>query len=71
MGICGFLRAEFFTRADARARAPAELAHARRHFFSARRYRDPFGNTSLVTFDAHDLTLVATPRPGWQHDVPV
>ena len=40
--------------------AASELAYARRHFFTPRRYRDPFGNTTLVTFDAHDLTLIKT-----------
>jgi RHS repeat-associated protein len=40
--------------------AASELAYARRHFFSPRRYRDPFGNTTLVTYDVHDLTPIAT-----------
>jgi RHS repeat-associated protein len=40
--------------------AAAELAYARRHFFTPRRYRDPFGNTTRVTYDVHDLTLVST-----------
>jgi len=40
--------------------AAAELAYARRHFFSPRRYRDAFGNTTLITYDVHDLTLIAT-----------
>src|SRR5208283_143502 len=35
--------------------AAAELAYARRHFFTPRRYRDPFGNTTRVTYDVHDL----------------
>lgn len=40
--------------------AAAELLVARKHFFTPRRYRDPFGNTNQVTYDAHDLMLVAT-----------
>lgn len=52
-----------FYSADPGESAVAELAQACRHFFSPRRYRDPFGNTALVTFDAHDLTLVETRDP--------
>ena len=37
-----------------------ELAHARRHFFTSRRYRDPFGNITHVFYDPHDLLLTAT-----------
>ena len=40
--------------------AAAELDYARRHFFTPRRYRDPFGNTTRVTYDVHDLMLVST-----------
>ncbi len=40
--------------------AAAELAYARHHFFTPRRYRDPFGNVTRVTYDAHDLMLVST-----------
>lgn len=32
-----------------------ELAEAQRHFFLARRYRDPFGHPSFVDFDRYDL----------------
>jgi RHS repeat-associated protein len=49
-----------FYSADARDDAKVELEHARRHFFRPQRYRDPFGNTALVTYDAHDLTVIAT-----------
>ena len=40
--------------------AAAELAHARAHFFLARRYRDPFGGDAFADFDAHDLLLTGT-----------
>ena len=40
-----------------------ELARAREHFFLANRYRDPFGNTSTVTFDRYDLLLRETRDP--------
>ncbi len=40
-----------------------ELAYAREHFFLARRYRDPFGQTAVVTLDAHDLLMVETRDP--------
>lgn len=38
----------------------AELAEARQHFFLPRRYRDPFGQETVVTFDRHDLLLAET-----------
>jgi RHS repeat-associated protein len=38
----------------------AELGKARRHFFLPRRLRDPFGNATLLTYDAHDFALTAT-----------
>ena len=41
----------------------AEIAYAKRHFFMACRYRDPFSNTSTVTYDAHDLAPVETRDP--------
>jgi RHS repeat-associated protein len=40
--------------------AHVELEYARRHFFVARRYLDPFGNTTTVTYDAQDLSPVET-----------
>ena len=40
--------------------AASELSFARQHFFTPRRYNDAFGNASQVTYDAHDLVLVAT-----------
>lgn len=40
--------------------AGRELAHARRHFFLPCRFRDPFGQTTTVTYDAHDLMVQET-----------
>ena len=40
--------------------AAAELAQAQQHFFQARRYRDPFGQDTLVDFDPNDLLMVET-----------
>jgi RHS repeat-associated protein len=38
-----------------------ELAQARKHFFLPRRYRDPFGEDSVITHDSpHKLLLVET-----------
>ncbi|WP_324197860.1 SpvB/TcaC N-terminal domain-containing protein [Nocardia abscessus] len=39
---------------------PVELAEARAHFFLPRRYRDPFGQNAVVSFDAQDLLMVET-----------
>ena len=38
--------------------AGEELEQARGHFFLPRRYVDPFGNATLVSYDRHDLMLV-------------
>ena len=38
----------------------AELAQAQAHFFLARRYRDAFGQDTLVDYDSHGLLVVAT-----------
>jgi RHS repeat-associated protein len=38
----------------------SEVAHARRHFFLAQRYRDPFGAVTTVVFDVHDLLAIET-----------
>ena len=40
--------------------AAQELAFARAHFFIARRFRDPFGETATVEYDTHDLLTVRT-----------
>ena len=40
-----------------------ELAHAKRHFFIANRFINPFGNVSSVTYDTHDLSLVKSRDP--------
>jgi len=42
------------------ANAATELAQAWQHFFLPRRYRDPFGHSAYVDFDAHDLLMVET-----------
>jgi RHS repeat-associated protein len=47
-----------FYSADPDASAASELFYARRHFFTPRRFQDPFGNTTLVTPDVQDLILV-------------
>jgi len=43
--------------------AEQELAYARQHFFLPQRYRDPFGQTATMTYDAHDLLVVETRDP--------
>jgi RHS repeat-associated protein len=40
--------------------AAAELSNAQQHFFLPRRFRDPFGQTTLVTYDRYDLMLAET-----------
>lgn len=48
----------FFSASDV---SPAtELTSAQQHFFLARRYRDPFGQATVVTFDAYDLLVAET-----------
>lgn len=43
------------------AHTPAqELAEARQHFFLPRRFRDPFGQETSVSYDAYDLLLAET-----------
>jgi RHS repeat-associated protein len=37
-----------------------ELTHARRHFFLPCRFRDPFGQTTTVTYDGYDLMVLDT-----------
>lgn len=37
-----------------------ELSYAQQHFFLAHRYRDPFGATTLVTYDTYDLLIQET-----------
>jgi RHS repeat-associated protein len=46
---------QVFYSPDPNATAAQELSLAQAHFFLGRRYRDGFGNNSIVTFDAHDL----------------
>lgn len=40
--------------------AAAESAQARLHFYRARRYRDAFGQDTIVDFDAYDLLMLET-----------
>ena len=40
--------------------APAELSFARQHFFLPHRFKDPFGQNTLVSYDMHDLLLLET-----------
>jgi RHS repeat-associated protein len=41
--------------------APQELAFAQAHFFLPHRFQDPFGNNTIVTYDAkYNLLLVST-----------
>jgi RHS repeat-associated protein len=49
-----------FHSANSSDTAVQELAHARQHFFLPKRYCDPFGQTSTVTYDSYDLLMVET-----------
>jgi RHS repeat-associated protein len=50
-----------FYSPDADDRAAQELAYARAHFFLPHRFRDPFGNTTVVAYDEkYNLSLVYT-----------
>ena len=49
-----------FFHADPEADPAAERAEAHRHFFLPRRMQDPFGYSSTLDFDAHDLMTVRT-----------
>ncbi|VVO04135.1 hypothetical protein PS710_02909 [Pseudomonas fluorescens] len=40
--------------------AATESSQAQQHFFLPRRYRDPFGQDTIVDFDANDLLMVET-----------
>jgi hypothetical protein len=40
--------------------AQAELTEARQHFFSKRKFTDPFNQNHLVDYDAYDLLVVKT-----------
>lgn len=40
--------------------AAQELDSARKHFFLGFRYRDPFGHTTTVAYDAYDLLMIET-----------
>ena len=50
-----------FYSPDADDPAARELAYARAHFFLPHRFRDPFGNTTIVAYDEkYNLSLVYT-----------
>ena len=53
-----------FYSANATDDTALELEHARRHFYMPRRFKDPFGNILLVTYDPHDLMPVETRDAG-------
>jgi RHS repeat-associated protein len=40
-----------------------ELAYARAHFFLPNRFSDPFGNTTVVTYDRYDLLAAQSSDP--------
>ena len=40
-----------------------ELSYAQQHFFVAPRYRDPFGNTTIITYDDYVLLVQETQDP--------
>ena len=41
----------------------AERAFAQRHFFLPRRFLDPYGNTTTVSYDRYDLLVSQTRDP--------
>ncbi len=45
---------------DQRATPQQELAEAQRHFYTPRRFVDPFGNAATIDYDPHDLLVVRT-----------
>ena len=49
-----------FYTSEQEATAEDELRNGAAHFFLGRRYVDPFGNTTSVSMDTHDLLPVAT-----------
>ncbi|MGH7844098.1 MAG: SpvB/TcaC N-terminal domain-containing protein, partial [Candidatus Binatia bacterium] len=42
---------------------PREQAYARQHFFLSHRFRDPFGETTVVTYDSYDLLMQESHDP--------
>ena len=47
--------------------AAQELEHRPPAFFLPRKIADPFGHSTVVDYDAHDLLVVAHPRRAGQH----
>ena len=57
----GFPPARVFYSPSPGDAAPQELAFAQAHFFLPHRYQDPFGNNTVVAYDAkYNLLLVST-----------
>ena len=52
-----------FFVADDTATTAQELASAADHFFLPHRYQDPFGHSTVVRFDEHDLLMVSARDP--------
>ena len=52
-----------FFSADTNDSPQIELSQARVHFFLPRRFHDPFGQTTTVTYDGHDLLVTETSDP--------
>jgi len=52
-----------FLSPNERDDAAQELAFAQQHFFLPHRFRDPFSQTSFVTYDPYDLLLLDTRDP--------
>src|SRR5262249_47053170 len=52
-----------FYSPDPNAAAADELAQALGHFFKPRRYRDPFDQNSIVSYDNYDLLMTETIDP--------
>ena len=50
----------FYSPTEPTDPANVELAYARNHFFTPRRFVDPFGNAGHAEYDADDLLVVST-----------
>ena len=56
--IGGFLLVEIFFSPNNDDTTLDELNHAVEHFYLPHRYNDPFGNTTIVTFDSQNFLLI-------------
>jgi RHS repeat-associated protein len=54
---------QIFYSGDAHDTSARERTEAVQHFFLSRRLRDPFGHDTTVTYDSHDLLVLATRDP--------